>query len=164
MSDTPKDWTINNSSVSSAYLSNVSPISMFFMIFFMMWRGCVCLVYFSFSLNTDSKSSLLMYHVNWQSAPTFSWFLFLRCHLLQNHRNKLEGECLNHFFSLFTFALLSSSLKRSPSQSCYYVNQLRIVSHFCLPGDRCWASWKCKCKYISYSVSKAHFHHILLTF
>lgn len=130
----------------------------------MMWRGCVCLVYFSFSLNTDSKSSLLMYHVNWQSAPTFSWFLFLRCHLLQNHRNKLEGECLNHFFSLFTFALLSSSLKRSPSQSCYYVNQLRIVSHFCLPGDRCWASWKCKCKYISYSVSKAHFHHILLTF
>lgn len=41
--------------------------------------------------------------VNWQSAPTFSWFFFLRCHLLQNHRNKLEGECRNYFFSLFQF-------------------------------------------------------------
>lgn len=47
--------------------------------------------------------------VNWQSAPTFSWFLFPRCHLLQNHRNKLEGKCLNYFFSLFSFALFSVS-------------------------------------------------------
>lgn len=124
----------------------------FLIFFFMVWSGHTCLVFFSFSLNTNSKSSLLMHHVNWQSAPTFSCFLFPRCHLLQNHRNKLEGEWI--IFLPFYFCPLFSFLKRSLSQSCYYVNQLFIVSHFCLPGDIYWVSWM-QIQLSSYSVKRA---------
>lgn len=65
------------------------------------------------------------------------------------------------FFPPFSFCPPFSFLKRPLSQSCYYVNQLRIVSHFCLPGDRYWASWESKCN--SYSKSKEHFYHINLS-
>lgn len=67
-------------------------------------------------------------------------------------------------FSPFTVLPSFQFHKHSLSQSSYYVNQLCIVSHFCLPGDRYWASWECKCNSVSYYMPKEHFHHILLTF
>lgn len=115
------------------------------------------------SLNVDSKSSLWMYHGQLTVCPTFSWFLFPRCHLLQNHRNKLAGKCLNYFFSLLTFA-------SSYFPQAFTLTKLLLcepTTHrvtFLLARRQIPVSWKCKCNSVPYSMSKEHLHHILLTF
>lgn len=117
----------------------------------------VCILYFSFSLNANSKNLLLMYHGQLTVCPHRLLCFFSSWGVICRTTGTSLRESVWIIFPLFVlffyFCSLFSVLRRSLSQSCYYVNQRHIVSHFCLPGDRYRASWECKYNSVSYSIS-----------